>query len=252
MISESTKDFYNKISMKYDWLIYSWERSMRKYVDILDPIMKEFNVTTILDCACGTGLQSIGLIKAGYNVTSSDFSIEMLNSAKIKALNYGVELDIIETDFREIHKNIPQTYDAIICLGNSFANLLTDDDINKALRSVYSSLNPKGIFIIDILDFENLYKNKVRFSYNGINIDRGDELVSIIFVYDYLEKTILFNIIYLIQEKISGHTRMETESVEYNPINEQKLLESLERSGFKCIKKLSDPNTKIYVTQKDV
>lgn len=57
----------------------------------------------------------------------------------------------------------------------------------------------------------------------------------VLFVFDYLEKTIQFNVVYLILDKASGERKMEVESVEYNPIGKDLFLKLLNETGFKDI-----------------
>jgi hypothetical protein len=48
---------------------------MDRQLKILIPILNEYNVHSILDCACETGLQTIGLKKSGYQINENCYYI---------------------------------------------------------------------------------------------------------------------------------------------------------------------------------
>merc|ERR1719327_132137 len=78
-------------------------------------MLKEKNAVTIMDAACGTGVDSVMLIEEmgnnpGFHLTSCDFSDKMLKDA--------------------LKKDVPVPgfgFDAIICMGNSFPNLMDEE-----------------------------------------------------------------------------------------------------------------------------
>ena len=119
MSTQTVQDFYGSIAEKYHWFFSSWENIMNREMDELVPFLQKYNVNSVLDCACGTGLQSIGLAKHGFRVVGSDLSLKMLERASENAKQANVNLELVHSDFRELQKNINNTFDAVICMGNS-------------------------------------------------------------------------------------------------------------------------------------
>ncbi|NTU98269.1 MAG: magnesium protoporphyrin IX methyltransferase, partial [Chlorobiaceae bacterium] len=68
---------------------------------------------TILDAGCGTGLFSIRLAKAGYQVKSVDIASQMVDKAKADAIKQGVKKNI-EFEVNTI-ESVSGTYDAVVC-----------------------------------------------------------------------------------------------------------------------------------------
>lgn len=235
MSTKSTQDFYGSVAEKYHWFFSSWENVMNRQMDELVPLLQQYNVNSVLDCACGTGLQSIGLVKNGFHVVGSDLSPEMLKRASENARQANVKLELVHSDFRELPKNIHNTFDAVICMGNSIPHLLSDEDVRNALNSIYNCINSKGIAIFDIRNYDAMISQKPKFIPMRINEEKDGKIVSVLYVFDYLERTIQFNIIYLIFDKTSGERKMEVESVEYNPIGKDLFLRLLNDTGFKNI-----------------
>ena len=65
------------MASQYDKLFLDWQANIRGRAELLDKIFQTngFNLNAeILDCACGIGIQAIGLALLNYNVTGADIS----------------------------------------------------------------------------------------------------------------------------------------------------------------------------------
>ena len=72
-IGEYVSEFVNKWDELIDWQARA-ESEGKFFIDVLQGRNKK----TILDVATGTGFHSVQLVKAGFDVTSADGSMEML------------------------------------------------------------------------------------------------------------------------------------------------------------------------------
>jgi ubiquinone/menaquinone biosynthesis C-methylase UbiE len=80
----SVADFYDQLSPFYHLIYADWDASVKRQASQLDAVIRELwegRVRTVLDAACGTGTQAIGLAELGYQVTASDISLESLERA---------------------------------------------------------------------------------------------------------------------------------------------------------------------------
>merc|ERR550525_202811 len=95
-------------------------------------MLKEKNAVTIMDAACGTGVDSVMLIEEmgnnpGFHLTSCDFSDKMLKDALKTRWDRRREKPffdwvIEEGNWLTLKKDVPVPgfgFDAIICMGNS-------------------------------------------------------------------------------------------------------------------------------------
>ena len=101
-----------------------------------------------LDCACGTGAFSIRLAQAGYLVTGSDRSPEMLAIAQEKARKAGVKIPFVQQDMRELTLHKPA--DAINCSCDGVNYLLGDEDAEAFFASANKALKPNGLLLFDV------------------------------------------------------------------------------------------------------
>lgn len=150
------------------WEIYIGDKNSRTetYRSFMGQVLRDHNCKHILDVACGTGVDSILLLEQGFKVTSVDASDKMLKYALKERWNRRKEpaFDnwvIDEANWLTLPDDIHKPglgYDAVICLGNSFAHLndFHGDlrEIKKALSNFYEMIKPSGILIIDHRNYD--------------------------------------------------------------------------------------------------
>jgi ubiquinone/menaquinone biosynthesis C-methylase UbiE len=123
----------------------------------LDALLSQYGVHTVLDCACGTGIQSIGLAQMGYQVFASDISRSMLERLKEKARTRQLSIEIRRSDFRNLRAWKDMRFDAVICCGNSLTLVPRVEDILRSLRSMVRVLKtPGGVSIIGLHNYPKL------------------------------------------------------------------------------------------------
>ena len=206
---------------------------MERQMAVLVPLLEKHNARSVLDCACGTVLQVIGLKKAGFVVTGSDLSGEMLAVARSNLEREGInDVQLIQSDFREINKKAGRQFDAVICMGNSIPHLFGDDEVLKALRSIYDCLKDDGIAVIEMRNYDRMLKDKPRFLPLRIHEEKDGQIVSVLYVLDYLQDRIRFNVVYLTKDKDTGAEEIDVEAVDYNPIRSSVFVDMLTRVGY--------------------
>lgn len=124
---------------------------------VIEKILKEHKVKTVLDLTCGTGSQVFWLAKHGYQVTGADFSPALLNIAQTKALHEQIDVRLIAGDMRTIRVG---SFDAVITISNAIGHL-TKNDFEKAIRNIYHNLNDNGIYVFDIFNLNAMTERVV-------------------------------------------------------------------------------------------
>lgn len=99
----------------------------------------------VLELACGTGLTTIPLAKAGITMTGVDISAEMLAYARLKA--EGLPVTFMEGDARTFE--LDKRFSMIYLTGNAFQAFLRDQDQSDLLTTVHKHLQPHGIFAFE-------------------------------------------------------------------------------------------------------
>ncbi|MDA2805206.1 glycine/sarcosine N-methyltransferase [Nocardiopsis suaedae] len=190
--AEYVTGFVDKWDELIDWK-RRYESEGRFFVDQL----KERGVREVLDVATGTGFHSVRLVEEGFDTVSADGSPEMLAKAFHNGMAYGGHiLRVVQADWRWLNRDVHGTYDAIICLGNSFTHLFSERDRRKALAEFYAMLKHDGVLIIDQRNYDALldgkYGNKHTYYYCGEEVSAEPEHVDeglARFVYRFPDKS---------------------------------------------------------------
>jgi glycine/sarcosine N-methyltransferase len=146
---------------KWDELI-DWDARAKSEGDFFIQQLKARGKHKILDAATGTGFHSVQLLKAGFEVLSSDGSPEMLAQAFANARKHGYILRTVQADWRRLNRDVHGKYDAVVCLGNSFTHLFDEQDRRKALAEFYAALRHDGILILDQRNYDALLGHKAK------------------------------------------------------------------------------------------
>lgn len=101
----------------------------------------------ILELCCGTGRLTLPIAKDGYNISGVDYTPSMLDQAKLKASEEGLDVEFIEADIRTL--DLPEKYDLIFIPFNSIHHLYKNRDLFKAFNAVKNHLKDGGSFLLD-------------------------------------------------------------------------------------------------------
>lgn len=179
-----TREFYDAVADAYHLYFRDWETQLEREGLQLRRWFRDRDIKRVLDASCGPGTQSIALAQLGYDVVACDPSSGMLLRAHRHAVEYDVEdkIEIIQSDFLSLPDNVKGTFDAIITKGNAFPHLVTDAEIEKALRIFYGLLRPGGTVIIGMQDFEPYIEGRPRFIPGRIHdadlVDNEPEIIT--------------------------------------------------------------------------
>ena len=162
---------YNKrIAGCWD-LFIGWNRRLQTEGVWLNRLIGRFGIRSVLDVAAGTGFHAITLAKRGYSVEAWDVSTPMLSAARRNAAALGVAVKLKRRSWLSAKTpGANKTYDCVLCLGNSYAHLLTPSRRRRALLMWCSLLNPAGILVLDVRNFDGMSRSRrsqIPFSYHG-------------------------------------------------------------------------------------
>lgn len=109
---------------------------------------------TVWDLCCGKGRHSIYLHKKGFRTIGTDLSA---NSIRLAREHETKDLDFFVHDMRQPFRI--NFFDAVFNLFTSFGYFKNERDNHKVFKSVYNSLKPGGLFVIDYLNSDVVKNN---------------------------------------------------------------------------------------------
>ncbi len=140
-----------------------------------DFIEKEINhnkTLKIIDIGCGTGRHTIELSKRGYSMTGIDLSESLLERAREKAKQNGLQIDFLKHDARNLPFN--KKFDVAILMCEGGFPLMETDEMNyEILKNVSQSLKENAKFIFTTLNGLFPIFNSIE-EFCASNIDDGN------------------------------------------------------------------------------
>ena len=147
---------FNSLYLKTDGDVVDDPQVTVKEVDAFLKILNVSPEDKILDLCCGQGPDSLELAKRGFaNVEGLDRSRYLIQKAKAQNKKEGLNVKFREGDARKLPYQ-PDTFDAVMILGNSFGYFETPQDDVRVLKEVFKVLKPWGKILIDVADGDYL------------------------------------------------------------------------------------------------
>jgi ubiquinone/menaquinone biosynthesis C-methylase UbiE len=144
---------YENYAQFYDYFELAGYEESDELNIFLNEVFNLNDISSVLDVACGTGAQSIGLAKRGYKVTAADKSPAMVKLAQQKAakrpkltINFRVA-NMIDTEYG--------CFDAAICIFNAIGHL-TKKQCGAFFLNMVKNVKKGGLFVTDIFNFTAL------------------------------------------------------------------------------------------------
>ena len=159
----SVQQFYDDFSEYYHLIFEDWDKSIERQSMTIDSILRQYDIDSkmpILDCACGIGTQTLGLAKLGYHIYGSDISRKEIERARIEAEARKIKVDFFEADFRMLSDVFDKTFRVVLAMDNALPHLIEHQELIEALSSIHSRIEPDGLFIASIRDYDEILRTK--------------------------------------------------------------------------------------------
>jgi len=216
--------FYDRIAPEYDEMTALTERFVqeRPFIRLL---VERNAVRTALDAGCGSGFHALLLAELGVEVHAVDVSAAMVERLHRHAGQRGVKVTAVQTSLDRLRTTIPTGLDAIFCMGNTLAHLLSADERLRVLGEFAAVLRPGGLLVAQVLNFQRIMGARQK-------VQHVREVGDVIFLrsYEYHDPFVEFNIFRLRRQR--GSITHEVDSVRLLPIYAADLSAQLEASGF--------------------
>lgn len=157
-MTPTSSSFYEGLAEYYHLIFEDWDRSIKHQAGVLNPlIVKHTGRTsvTLLDCACGIGTQAIGFAQAGHSVVASDACRVAVDRARHEARTRDLDISFFVSDMTSLDEIARSDFNVVAALDNALPHL-TPSQVRKAVRAMGSKLQPHGLFIASIRDYDNL------------------------------------------------------------------------------------------------
>jgi hypothetical protein len=152
----------------------------------------------------------------------------MVDRARENAAAAGVNVAFAVRGLGEL-ASLGESFDAVLCLGNSLPHLLSADAVSAALADFAAVLRPGGLAVIQNRNFDKVWAERQRFMPPQSRREGEREWLFVRF-YDFHQETITFNVLRL--ERGEADWTQEAEATTLRPIFSDDLAAALASAGF--------------------
>lgn len=232
---------YDAFSEDYDHFV-NWQSRLAVEMPFLESQLRKTGVHRVLDAACGTGMHAIALAKLGFEVAGADVSQGMVEHARSNAQESGVKIQFETAGFEELNRTFgSQTFEAIICLGNSLPHVLAPQALSASLKNFADCLKPGGLVLIQSRNFDAVMSTRERWMEPQSAKEGQTEWLFLRF-YDFDPDGLLtFHVVILRREGENAWSQADM-ATRLRPILHDQMKSALHETGFEEIVCFGDMN----------
>jgi SAM-dependent methyltransferase len=147
-------DFYGALAPQYDRMI-PWEARLRKEAPWLEAVWARTGARRVLDAACGSGAHVAFIAGQGLEVVGADASASMLDLARERLASIPADERprLIHVAWEDLPAKLPETYDVVLCLGNSLPYVTDLPALRRGLAGMWACVAPGGVLLLQFKNF---------------------------------------------------------------------------------------------------
>ena len=243
-------DFYGGLAADYDLIFDDQVLASGYAVNAPAParLLRRIDpASTVLDAACGTGIDAAALARRGFSVHATDASPAMIEAAAARFAREGLTIPAQRCLWADLPSAIGERFDVILCTGNALVHAAGRDAMVEALTALRQMARPGGHVVIDSRNWEKLHRERrIVQPMSQVRV-RAGRRCTVLYVWEIparLDEEHLAHIVFLHEEgdRIEPHEY----EVSFRPFTLGELRERLEIAGLREVDTDYDPTTDRY------
>lgn len=239
---------YDDLADHYHLIFENWELSVERQAAALSSILQRkcglTTTSTILDCACGIGTQSLGLAKLGFRVTGCDVSARAVERARLEASRRNLDIQFSVANMLNLAGLTHSDFDTVICMDNSLPHLQSPEQLLQAAEQIRSRLRPGGFLMASIRDYDQLGEERPTIQGPSFYSDHGRRRI-VFQVWDWVDDRRYMFHLYITRELEKGWQTFHTAGL-YRTIRRDELVAILSQAGFENSRWLAPAESNFY------
>lgn len=160
---------YNKMNWLYNSLYGDISTDDLKQLDFIEThaqLLSSYDKDTlsIIDSACGNGIQATALALNGYNVVATDISGEFIKLTNEFAIKHNAILKTNRKSWIELPESYSNQFDIVFCTGNSIVHSIDSSIRKENLNALSKILKTKGTLVIETRNWDKVILENKRFT----------------------------------------------------------------------------------------
>jgi glycine/sarcosine N-methyltransferase len=238
---------YDDFAVNYHWLYSDYVSSGKPALEQNEDVLNDAGPRArILDCSCGIGTFVIAMAKLGYEVSGADGSPGMIEQADLAVRDANVGVPLKCCAWEDLPAHVPGPFDLVFCLGNSIGHTRNGEEMFRSVQGMRAVLRSGGKLVIQSLNWEQLRKEKARFTHFQWRARAGQRCLPI-YVWNFPERfEDAHTIEVLLVFDSDGKVSMRSYPIVYYPFRVEELIERLRSAGFANIQNKFSENGEGY------
>jgi glycine/sarcosine N-methyltransferase len=156
-------DPYRGLAADYDWIFD--DGPLADGVAINRPatarlLQRVGPASTVLDAACGTGVDAAVLARRGFTVRAADGSEAMVEAAAARFRRHRLAIPVQRCLWADLPDAIDQRFDVVLCTGNALVHAAGRDAMVQALIGLRRMARPGGYVVVDSRNWDKLHAER--------------------------------------------------------------------------------------------
>ena len=153
----------------------AWPERIRREWPFLERVLATAPSRRVLDLGCGTGEHARFLASAGYAVVGIDASDSMV--VKAREVPSAGHVEFVAGDMADVRRLTAGSFGAALCLGNTLPHIRDGETLARFLAGLRARLLPDAPFVLQILNYERIFRTAQRFLPLNFRTEDQDQIV---------------------------------------------------------------------------
>ena len=241
---------YDAFAADYHWIFSDQHLSGEQFLDRYREVLASLPAKAeVLDCACGTGLEAMALVRSGFRVTACDASESMVDHARQLFADAGVGVRVEQCTWDSLASTLPAGFDAVFCTGNSIAHCEEEAAMLEAFGGMRAVLGSAGVLVVESRDWERMYADRPRLEVRDHVAFRDGVRGLCLYIWTVPEswgEPCTAEIVLLLDDGETLTHRLV--KLRFTPYRRADLTKRLELSGFEKVSVVDDHPGRYFVT----
>jgi SAM-dependent methyltransferase len=230
---------YEMLAADYDWMFNDDELANGRAINLPATarlLQRIRRTSTVLDAACGTGVDAAVLARRGFTVWAADGSDAMIEGATARFRRERLAIPLLRSRWADLPGTTRERFDVVLCVGNSLVHAAGRDSMVEALTGLRRMARPGGYVVIDSRNWEKLHAERLIVQVADKVVIRGGRRCVVLYAWEVPDRIGDEHIAHLMfvfenGDQIEPHEHQIT----FHPFTVSELRERLELAGLREI-----------------
>jgi SAM-dependent methyltransferase len=228
---------YETLAADYDWMFDDDALANGRAINqpaTARQLQRIGRPSTVLDAACGTGVDAAVLARRGFTVWAADGSRAMIEGAAARFRRERLAIPVFHCRWADLPAATSERFDVVLCVGNSLVHATGRDAMVQALTGLRQMARPGGHVVIDSRNWEKLHAKRQIVQVADRVVTRGGRRCFVLYAWeipDRLGDEHIAHLVFVFEN--GGQIEPHEHEITFRPFTLSQLRERLELAGLR-------------------